>query len=110
MRAAGHGRVVLIASRSAVEPSPGSAIYVASKAALVSLVRSAAAEYGKFGITVNIVLPGTLDTPANRAAMPDADFSKWVNLEDVAQLTLLLASAARTSINGSAIPVYGREG
>ncbi len=107
MRRNGHGRIVLTASRAAVEPSPGSALYAASKAALVSLARSAGAEYADSAITVNAVLPGTLDTPANRAAMPDADFSKWVNPDHVAGLMVFLASSAGSSITGAAIPVYG---
>jgi NAD(P)-dependent dehydrogenase (short-subunit alcohol dehydrogenase family) len=102
-----YGRVVLTASRAAIEASPGSALYAASKAALVSLARSAAAEYADSGITVNAVLPGTLDTPGNRAGMPTADFSKWINPDDVAEMMVLLASHAGASINGAAIPIYG---
>lgn len=109
MRAAGHGRLVLTASRAAIEPSPGVALYGASKAALVALTRSIAAENGKHGITANVVLPGTMDTPTNRSAMPNADYSKWVKPSQVAELMAFLVSPAADSINGAAIPVFGSE-
>ena len=78
MREQGSGRILAIGSRAAVEPSPLSGFYAASKAALVSLVRTLAAENADHKITVNVILPGTMDTPANRAAMPKADFTQWV--------------------------------
>jgi NAD(P)-dependent dehydrogenase (short-subunit alcohol dehydrogenase family) len=104
----GHGGAILaVGSRSAVEPSPGSAAYAASKAALVSLVKSIAAEVSLSGIRVNVVLPGTLDTAANRQAMPEADRSGWVPPENVASLLVWLASEAGRSVNGAAVPIYG---
>lgn len=109
MRAASHGSIVLTASRSAVEPSPNAALYGAAKAAVVSLARSAAAENAKFSITVNAVMPGTMDTRANRAAMPTADYSTWVDPQQVAQLMTFLASPAARSINGAAIPILGKQ-
>jgi NAD(P)-dependent dehydrogenase (short-subunit alcohol dehydrogenase family) len=109
MRAAGAGRIVLTASRAALEPAPQAALYAASKAALVSLARTAAAEEAKHGITVNAVLPGTMDTDKNRAAMPGADFSKWVKPADVAALMVHLVSPAGAAITGAAIPVLGRD-
>jgi NAD(P)-dependent dehydrogenase (short-subunit alcohol dehydrogenase family) len=83
--------------------------YSASKAAMVSLIRTVALENKDTGLRANVILPGTMDTPANRKAMPDADFSKWVQPASVASLMLLLASEAGKDINGAAIPVYGHE-
>ncbi len=108
MRKQGGGRILAIGSRSAAEPSPQSGVYAASKAALVSLVRTLAAENADRGITANVVLPGTMDTPANRAAMPSADFSSWVPPEQVASLLVFLASDDASAINGAVIPIYGR--
>jgi NAD(P)-dependent dehydrogenase (short-subunit alcohol dehydrogenase family) len=109
MRRAGRGRIVAIASRAAAEPAPNIAAYGASKAALVSLVRSAALENKDAGITVNAILPGTMNTDANRKAEPSADFSRWVPPQDVAELVLFLAGDSAAHITGAAIPVYGRE-
>jgi len=109
MRRANHGSIVLTASRSAVEPSPNSALYGAAKAAVISLARSAAAENSKFGITVNAVMPGTMDTAKNRAAMPAADYSTWVKPSQVAELMVFLASPAAQSITGAAIPILGKQ-
>ncbi len=109
MRQAGTGRIVAIASRAAAEPAANIAAYAASKAALVSLVRSAALENKEAGITVNAILPGTLNTDANRKAEPQADFSRWVPPQDVAELVLFLAADSAAHITGAAIPVYGHE-
>lgn len=107
MRAQGHGRILAIGSRSAVEPSPMSGLYAASKAALVSLVRTVAAENADRGIGANVVLPGTMDTPANRASMPAADFSQWVPPAQVASLLVHLASDDAMAITGAVIPIFG---
>jgi NAD(P)-dependent dehydrogenase (short-subunit alcohol dehydrogenase family) len=109
MKKAGSGRIVAIGSRMAVEPQPGVGAYEVSKAALVSLVRATALENKDSGINVNIILPDTMDTPANRAAMPKADFSKWVPTGDVAQLLLALAGPAGAAVTGAVIPIYGRK-
>ena len=108
MTAAGRGRIVAIGSRLAVEPSPNVAAYAVSKAALVALVRSVAAEGRKCGITANIVLTSTIDTPQNRQAMPDADFSRWVTPQSIARMMVWLASDAAADISGAVIPIYGR--
>lgn len=108
MIAAKHGRIVAIGSRAAVEPLPNFAAYAVSKAALVALVKNAAAEVKDFGITVNAVLPSTIDTKANREAMPKADFSKWVTPESIGKLLLYLVSEAAADVNGTVIPIYGR--
>ena len=107
MRAAGYGRIVAVAARAAVEPAANIAAYAASKAALVALVRAAALENKDRHITVNAVLPGTIDTPDNRAAMPKADTGRWVQPEALADVILFLASGAARALHGAAIPVYG---
>lgn len=109
MRVQGSGRIVAIGSKAAVEPAPMAGAYAASKAALVSLIRTVSREESARGITANVVLPGTMDTPANRAAMPDADPSKWVQPAQVAALLVHLLSGAASQINGAAIPIYGSE-
>jgi NAD(P)-dependent dehydrogenase (short-subunit alcohol dehydrogenase family) len=109
MIAQGSGRVIAIGSKAALEPTPGAAVYAASKAALVSLVRTVARENAKHGITANILLPGTMDTPANRAADPNSDRSKWVDPRQVAQLIVHLVSADASNVNGAVIPVVGAD-
>ena len=110
MRQAEHGRIIAIGSRHALHPAANVAAYSVSKAALVSLVQTVALENKDKNICANIILPGTMDTPANRAAMPKANFEKWVKTEHVAQLVLLLAGEAGADITGAAIPIYGPEG
>jgi len=107
LRKSGKGRFVAIASRAAVEPGPGVGAYGASKAALVSLVKTAAAENKDAGMTANAILPGTMDTPGNRESDPRADFSKWVQPSNVASLVLWLASDSGKDTNGAVIPIYG---
>ncbi|WP_119071673.1 SDR family oxidoreductase [Aggregatilinea lenta] len=108
MRAQGTGRIVHVGSRAALAGSAKMAAYSASKAALIRLVESLAAELKHDGITVNCVLPGTIDTPKNRAEMVNADRSRWVTAEDVANVIAFLASDAARAVQGAAIPVYGR--
>jgi NAD(P)-dependent dehydrogenase (short-subunit alcohol dehydrogenase family) len=109
MRRAGHGRIIAVASRAAAEPQPNIAAYSASKAALVSLVRTAALENKDLGITANVILPGTIDTEANRRSNPGADASRWIPPAQIARLVTFLASDAAAQISGAAIPIYGRE-
>jgi len=108
MRKAGGGRIIAIASRAAEDPGPGVGAYSASKAALVSLMRTVALENQDAGVTANVILPGTMDTPANRSAMPSADVSKWVQPAAVASLIVWLAGDAGKDVTGAVIPVYGR--
>ena len=110
LRRTGDGRIIAIGSRAALEPGANVGAYSASKAAMVSLIRTVALENRDAGLTANVVLPGTMDTPANRKAMPNADFSKWVKPERVASLIVWLASDAGRDISGAAIPIYGSEG
>jgi NAD(P)-dependent dehydrogenase (short-subunit alcohol dehydrogenase family) len=107
MRKAGTGRIIAIASRAAEDPGPTVGAYSASKAALVSLIRTVALENKDASITANVILPGTIDTPANRKAMPGADTSTWVQPASIASLILWLAGDAGKDVNGAAIPVYG---
>jgi len=109
MRRAKAGRIIAIGSRAAEDPGPGVGAYSASKAALVSLVRTVALENKDLPITANVVLPGTMDTPGNRTAMPKANTAKWVRPANVAALIVWLASEAGRDVNGAAIPVYGRD-
>src|SRR5262249_16120404 len=109
MRKAGGGRLVGIGSKAAVEPAAGIAAYTASKSVVTTLVRTVALENKDAGITANVVLPSTIDTPTNRKAMPKADFSKWVNPEKLASLIVWLAGDAASEVSGAVIPVYGRE-
>jgi NAD(P)-dependent dehydrogenase (short-subunit alcohol dehydrogenase family) len=108
MTAAKRGRIVAIGSRAAVEASSNFAAYAVSKAALVALVKNVAAEGRKFGVTANVVLPSTIDTPANRLAMPDADFTLWVTPASIAAALLWLTSDASSDTSGAVIPIYGR--
>jgi NAD(P)-dependent dehydrogenase (short-subunit alcohol dehydrogenase family) len=107
LRKSGSGRIIAIGSRAALEPGAGVGAYGASKAAMVSLIRTVAAENHDAGMTANVILPGTMDTPVNRKVMAAADFSKWVKPATVASLMVWLAGAARKDVNGAVIPVYG---
>jgi NAD(P)-dependent dehydrogenase (short-subunit alcohol dehydrogenase family) len=107
MRSRSQGRIIAIGSRAGVEPAANIAAYAASKAALVSLMKTAALENKAVGITANVILPGTIDTEANRKSDPTGDHSKWVSPEKLAALALYLASDAGAEITGAAIPVYG---
>jgi len=107
MRQAGRGRIVAVGSRAGVEPAAGIAAYSASKAALISLVRTAMLENRDAGITANVILPGTIDTEANRKSDPEGHFSGWILPDRIAELAVFLASDAGAQINGTAIPVYG---
>ncbi|MGH9520754.1 MAG: SDR family oxidoreductase, partial [Terriglobales bacterium] len=106
--AAPGGRIIMIGSRNAVLPVANSAAYNAAKAGLVSLAQTLAHEVAAQGATVNVVLPSTIDTPANRRAMPKADFSRWVPPAAIANLILWLASPAAQDVTGAASPIYGR--
>jgi NAD(P)-dependent dehydrogenase (short-subunit alcohol dehydrogenase family) len=108
MLAQGAGKIVHVGARAALAGGARAAAYSASKAALVRLVESLAAELRRENINVNCVLPGTIDTPENREARPKADHSRWVAPEAIAQVMLFLASEAAEAINGAAIPVYGQ--
>ncbi|MDX1670874.1 MAG: SDR family NAD(P)-dependent oxidoreductase [Balneolaceae bacterium] len=105
-----EGRIVNIASRPALEPRQGGGMtsYTASKAAVAALTESLAAELAEEQILVNAVAPSIIDTPANRKAMPDADFEQWPKGEEIATLIAYLASKKNYVVRGAVIPAYGR--
>jgi len=109
MRKTRNGRIIAIGSRAAVDPGVGVGAYSASKAAMVSLIRTVALENKDTGLTANVILPGTMDTPANRKAMPTSDVSKWVQPTNVADLITWLAGEAGKDVNGAVLPVYGSD-
>jgi NAD(P)-dependent dehydrogenase (short-subunit alcohol dehydrogenase family) len=108
LRKSGNGRIVAIGSLAAVEPHAGIGAYVTFKSALVSLVGTVAVENRDAGVTANVILPDTMDTPGNRKDMPDADPSKWVATQDVAALALWLADDRAVHITGAAFPIAGK--
>jgi len=104
----GRGRIVNVAARAALTGVPTLGAYCASKSAVIRLTESLAGELKDHGITVNCVLPGTIDTPQNRKDMPQADFSKWVAPTAIADAILFLASDGARAVTGASLPVYGR--
>ena len=98
------GRIVIVASRAAVDVARGQAAYQVSKAAVLRLAQVMAAELQGHGITVNAVLPGTMDTSANRESMPKANRSSWVSTDAVAAVIEWLLSDAAAAVTGAAIP------
>ena len=107
LRGGGGGRIVNVASRAAVTPSPNMTAYVGSKASVAALTQSLAAEVLGDGILVNAVLPSIIDTPANRAAMPDADHARWPKPIEIGEVIAFLASPENTLTSGALVPVYG---
>jgi NAD(P)-dependent dehydrogenase (short-subunit alcohol dehydrogenase family) len=108
MLSQGGGRIVNVSARAAREGKARMGPYCASKAAVLTLTESLAAEHKLAGINVNCILPGTIDTPQNRADMPDADHSRWVPPAALADVVVFLASDAARAVTGAAIPVYGQ--
>ncbi len=104
------GSIVAVGSRAAVNPSTGAgmASYTASKAAVTALVQAVAADVLEHGVRVNAVLPSIIDTPRNRADMPNVDYSKWVTPESLGGVISFLLSDASRDISGALVPVYGR--
>ena len=108
MLAQGYGKIVHVASRAGLQGGKNTAAYSAAKSAVIRLTESLSAELKHDGINVNCVLPGTIDTPQNREAMPKAKHDRWVAPEAIADVITFLASDAARAIQGAAIPVYGR--
>lgn len=104
----GRGKIVNVASRDALMGSAGYSAYSASKSAVLRLTESMAAELKNSNINVNCIMPSTIDTPQNRKAVPNGDYSKWVEPEAIADVILFLISDAARAINGAALPVYGK--
>jgi NAD(P)-dependent dehydrogenase (short-subunit alcohol dehydrogenase family) len=108
MLAGGGGAIVCVSSRAARRPFPGAAGYIVSKAAVLALVDALDAEYRKDGIRVNAVLPSVIDTPFNRASMPDSDFDTWVHPDEIARVIAFLCSDDASVTSGAHVPVYGQ--
>jgi NAD(P)-dependent dehydrogenase (short-subunit alcohol dehydrogenase family) len=108
-RAAGYcGRIVNVAARPAAIPTAGMIAYSTSKAAVATLTQALAEEVKAEGFLVNAVLPSIMDTPANRSAMPGADYLGWPTVEQVAEMIVYLASPANALTTGALVPVYGQ--
>lgn len=108
MLAARSGRIINVSARAARQGVANMGPYCAAKAAVITLTESLAAEHKHAGINVNCILPGTIDTPQNRAAMPNADHTTWVPPADLADVVVFLAARASRAVTGAAIPVFGR--
>ena len=106
--AAGGGAIVGVGSRPAVLPVPGAVAYAIAKLGVVKLMEQVATEYRDQGVRANVIIPSIIDTPANRQAMPDADFGRWVRPGQIAAVLRFLVSDEASVISGAAIPVYGR--
>ncbi len=104
----GGGRIVNVSARAAQQGKGRMGPYCASKAAVITLTETLAAENKFDNINVNCILPGTIDTPQNRTDMPDADFSKWVPPAALADVVVFLSSDAARCVSGAAVPVYGQ--
>jgi NAD(P)-dependent dehydrogenase (short-subunit alcohol dehydrogenase family) len=104
----GGGAFVAVSARAALQPFPGAAGYATSKAALLAFIRALDVEYRDHGVRCNAILPSVIDTPANRAASPDADHSRWVAPEAIAKVVRFLVSDESAPTSGAGIPVYGR--
>jgi NAD(P)-dependent dehydrogenase (short-subunit alcohol dehydrogenase family) len=110
MLAQKRGKIINVGAKAALAAGRRSTAYAVSKAAVLRLTEALSAEVREHGINVNTVLPSTIDTPDNRAAMPNADTAKWVAPDDLAAVIVFLASDAAQAIHGAHIPVYGRGG
>jgi len=108
MAARGGGRIVAVSSRAALRPYAGASAYAATKAAVITTVQTASEEVKGQGVCVNAILPSVIDTPGNRAAMPDADHGRWVRPEEIGAVVRFLCSPDASAVTGAAIPVYGR--
>jgi NAD(P)-dependent dehydrogenase (short-subunit alcohol dehydrogenase family) len=102
-----NGVIVNVASKAAVDHAAGAAAYAASKAAAAAMIDCLAADLKGTGVRANSILPSIIDTPANRKAMPKADFAKWPKPEEIARVILFLCGDEAKLIQGAAVPVYG---
>jgi NAD(P)-dependent dehydrogenase (short-subunit alcohol dehydrogenase family) len=105
---AGGGGIVCMSARAAERPFGGAAAYASSKAAVRTFAQAVAVDYRDDGVRCNAVMPSVIDTPANRAAEPGADHSRWVQPAEIARVILFLCSDESAAVSGAAVPVYGR--
>ncbi|HEV7175750.1 MAG TPA: SDR family NAD(P)-dependent oxidoreductase [Solirubrobacteraceae bacterium] len=108
MLANGGGAIVCVGTRAALQPFKGAAGYIASKAAVIAFSQAVAVEYKDDSIRCNVILPSVIDTPANRASMPNADHERWVKPAEIATVISHLLSPDAAVTSGATIPVYGR--
>lgn len=108
LREADWGRIVMIGSRSAVDPPAGQAMYNVAKAGVIALVRTIAEEVSDSEVNANVVLPSLIDTPAFREVVPFANYVDWPTPEEIATIIEFLVSPASRVINGAMVPVYGK--
>jgi NAD(P)-dependent dehydrogenase (short-subunit alcohol dehydrogenase family) len=104
----GGGSIVCVGTRAALRPFSGAAGYITSKAAVIAFAQAVAVEYRDDGIRCNVILPSVIDTPANRASMPNAEHDRWVKPSEIAPVVVHLLADETLPISGAAIPVYGR--
>ena len=104
----GGGAYVCVSARTALRPYPGGGAYSVAKASVLALVNALDVEYRGDGVRCNAILPSVIDTPANREAQPNSDFSKWVKPEEIAKVVCFLVSGDSAVTSGAAVPVYGR--
>ena len=104
----GGGSIVCVGTRAALRPFSGAAGYISSKAAVIAFAQAVAVEYRDDGIRCNVILPSVIDTPANRAAMPNAEHDRWVKPSEIATVVAHLLTDEAVPTSGAAIPVYGR--
>jgi NAD(P)-dependent dehydrogenase (short-subunit alcohol dehydrogenase family) len=104
----GGGAYVCVSARTALRPYPGGGAYSVAKASVLALVNALDVEYRKEGVRCNAILPSVIDTPANRESQPDADHSRWVKPEEIANVVCFLVSGKSVVTSGAAVPVYGR--
>jgi NAD(P)-dependent dehydrogenase (short-subunit alcohol dehydrogenase family) len=105
---AGGGSIVCVGTRAALAPFAGAAGYISSKAAVIAFSHAVSVEYRDEGVRCNAILPSVIDTPGNRASMPDADHERWVKPAEIAGVIAHLLSEQSSPVSGAAIPVYGR--
>lgn len=108
LEAAGGGRILLVGSRAAVDTPPGQAAFNIAKAGVVALAKTAALEGEDAGITVNVILPSVIDTPATRATLPYSDYVKWPTPDEIAAVAEYVLTGESAVMSGAAIPVYGK--
>ncbi|HXD58030.1 MAG TPA: SDR family NAD(P)-dependent oxidoreductase [Thermoleophilaceae bacterium] len=104
----GGGAFVCVSARPALRPFAGAAGYATAKAGVLAFIHALDTEYRNEGVRCNAILPSVIDTPANRAGQPDADYSKWVPPQQIAKVIRFLVSDDSLPISGAAVPVYGR--